>query len=131
MIFFLPQHNKTRQGPTKITFFYAIMWFSFSLTSFDVSNILNSPNLTQIPQITMSFAKVYSSVLSPFVDNFKNAKNEKARKVVLSDAAAAVEAHKNSQEDSGELPENLSKVCLIHSAFIFSGFNYFRLSLDI
>ena len=61
----------------------------------------------------MSFSKVYASVLLPFVKNYEEAKNDKGRKAVLSNAVDAVQKSKNLFEDKGDsLPKDLQAVCL-------------------
>lgn len=60
----------------------------------------------------MSFTQVYGNILAPFVENYKNAKNEKARKGVVETATNAVLNSKNLLEEKGlELPHDLKAVC--------------------
>jgi len=60
----------------------------------------------------MTFTDDYAEVLSPFVDNYKTAKNEKERKAVLRNAADAVSESRNLREDAAEdLPKDLQTVC--------------------
>jgi hypothetical protein len=58
----------------------------------------------------MSFIKVYSSVLSPFVAKFKEEKNEKGRNTVVNNAADAVKKSKDLLEDADGLPKDLQTV---------------------
>jgi hypothetical protein len=60
----------------------------------------------------MSFSKLYSNVLAPFVQEFKEAKNEKGRKTVLANAAVAVKDSKVLLEDADDLPKDLQTVCI-------------------
>ena len=60
----------------------------------------------------MTFSKLYSVVLSPFVQEFKDAKNEKGRKVVVSNAVKAVKASKVLLEDANDLPNDLNLVSI-------------------
>jgi hypothetical protein len=65
-------------------------------------------------QIAMAFSDEYGDILSGFVEDFKTAKNEKARKVVLRNAQAAVKESRNLREDVVEdLPKELETVCLV------------------
>jgi hypothetical protein len=60
----------------------------------------------------MTFTEDYAEVLSPFVENYKTAKNEKERKAVLRNAADAVSESRNLREDAAEdLPKDLQTVC--------------------
>ena len=60
----------------------------------------------------MSFTKKYRKILSPFLEGYKTAKNDKARKKVLKNAAQAVKNSRDLQEDKGaELPKELETVC--------------------
>lgn len=63
-----------------------------------------------ISQISMSFSKSYGGILSPFLEEYKEAKNEKARKEVLKNAAAAVSTSKAVLENAGDLPKDLQAV---------------------
>jgi hypothetical protein len=59
----------------------------------------------------MSFTQVYGNILLPFVENYKNAKNEKARKAVVETATTAVLNSKNLLEEKGlELPQDIKAV---------------------
>ena len=60
----------------------------------------------------MSFTAVYRTVLQPFVETYGQAKNEKGRKNVVDDAAAAVKKAKSLLEDAAELPQELHTVRL-------------------
>lgn len=60
----------------------------------------------------MSFSKVYSDLLLPFVENYKLAKNEKNRGQVVKNAADAVSSSSQLLEDQGvNLPKDLKSVC--------------------
>jgi hypothetical protein len=68
----------------------------------------------------MAFSDDYADVLSPFINEYKTAKNEKARKAVLRNAADAVSKSANlREEETVDLPKDLKTVCLF---FIFSPF---------
>jgi hypothetical protein len=55
----------------------------------------------------------YADILSPFVEQYKNAKNAKARKEVLKNSAAAVSQSRDLREDNvTELPKDLQTVRL-------------------
>lgn len=58
----------------------------------------------------MSFSKKYSAVLSAFVKEYKNAKNEKERRMVVTSATDAVEKSKALLEDADDLPKNIQTV---------------------
>lgn len=61
----------------------------------------------------MSFTEVYASILSPFVKKYEEAKNDKGRKAVVSNAVDAVLKSRNLFEDEGDsLPKDLPAVCL-------------------
>ena len=62
----------------------------------------------------MTFSNVYGSLLLPFIQNYKEAKNEKGRKVVVGKAADAVRKSRNLLEDKGaDLPKDLQMVCFL------------------
>jgi hypothetical protein len=67
----------------------------------------------------LSFSKIYSSVLTPFVENFKDAKNEKARKTVVDIAVDAVKKSKDLLEDVEDLPRDLQTVCVSFHSLCF------------
>lgn len=73
----------------------------------------------------MTFSKDYASTISPFVEQFKASKNEKARKAVLKNAAKAVSDSRRSLEDEGvNLPKDLEKVSpFSHSSFLLMFIN--------
>lgn len=59
-----------------------------------------------------SFTQVYRNILLPFVENYKVAKNEKARKGVVETATNAILNSRNLLEEKGlELPQDLKAVC--------------------
>jgi hypothetical protein len=59
----------------------------------------------------MTFSEDYAEVLSPFVENFKTAKNEKARKEVLLNARVALLESRNLREDAtDDVPKDLQTV---------------------
>lgn len=60
-----------------------------------------------------SFTEVYKTALSPFIQKYADAKNEKVRKVVISDAVAAIHETRENQEDKADLAKDLPKVCFI------------------
>lgn len=64
----------------------------------------------------MTFSDNYADVLLPFVEKYKTSENEKARKVVVRNAADAVRESRNLREDdSVDLPKDLQTVCLVLS----------------
>ena len=64
----------------------------------------------------MTFSDNYADVLLPFVEKYKMSENEKARKVVVRNAADAVRESRNLREDdSVDLPKDLQTVCLVLS----------------
>jgi hypothetical protein len=65
----------------------------------------------------MTFSKSYAAVLSQFINTYVDAKNEKARKAVVNQAAEAVRESKALLEDAENLPKGLQTVCLS----LFSG----------
>lgn len=70
-------------------------------------------------QTKMNFSNLYSSVLTPFVEIFKNAKNDKARKTVVNNAVDAVKKSKDLLEDAEDLPSDLKIVCLSFGSLCF------------
>jgi hypothetical protein len=59
----------------------------------------------------MSFGKVHGNVLSPFVQEFKTAKNKKEVKEVIKNAADALLKSRETLEDaSDDLPKDLQAV---------------------
>jgi hypothetical protein len=63
----------------------------------------------------MTFTEDYATVLQPFVDEYRIAKNENARKAVVQDAADAVSKSSDIREDGGdELPKDLKTVRCFH-----------------
>lgn len=59
----------------------------------------------------MNFSKAYGSILLPFVDEYKTAKNEKGRNGVVKNAVDAVTEGRNLLEDEGvDLPKDLKTV---------------------
>jgi hypothetical protein len=62
--------------------------------------------------MTMTFSKCYATILTPFVKDYQQAKNDKGRKVVLKNAADAVTENEGLLEEKGvALPKDLEKVC--------------------
>jgi hypothetical protein len=59
----------------------------------------------------MTFSKIYAAVLSQFINTYVDAKNEKARKAVVNQAAEAVRESKALLEDAENLPKGLQTVC--------------------
>jgi len=60
----------------------------------------------------MSFTQAYGNILLPFVQTYKDAKNEKARKGVVETAANTVLNSRNLLEEQGlDLPQDLKAVC--------------------
>lgn len=69
----------------------------------------------------MSFTDAYGSILLPFVENYKTAKNEKARKGVVDTAANTILNSRNLLEEQGsDLPQDLKAVCDILLIYFFS-----------
>jgi hypothetical protein len=76
----------------------------------------------------MNFSNLYNSVLTPFVQKFKDASNDKGRKRVVNDAADAVRKSKDLLEDAEDLPRDLKAVCLLFHSWCFLIYAYgFRL----
>lgn len=72
----------------------------------------------------MTFSEDYGGILLPFVEKYKAAKNEKARKAVLKTAADAVLKSRDLLEDDvTELPKDLPTV----RAY----FNYISMALHL
>lgn len=60
----------------------------------------------------MSFSQAYGNILLPFVQNYKDAKNEKARKGIVETATNTVLNSRNLLEEQGlDLPQDLKAVC--------------------
>ena len=70
----------------------------------------------------MSFTEVYGSILLPFVEKYKTATNDKARKGVVDTAANTILNSKNLLEEQGsDLPQDIKAVCITFLiAFSFS-----------
>lgn len=67
----------------------------------------------------MSLSKVYGDVLLPFVQKYKDARNEKERKAVMKNAAEAVVENRNLLENKGgNLPKDLPNVRIILSGSV-------------
>lgn len=70
----------------------------------------NAPS-NHTPFFKMNFSKAYGSILLPFVNEYKAAKNEKGRNAVVKNAVDAVTEGKNLLEDEGiDLPKDLKTV---------------------
>jgi hypothetical protein len=68
----------------------------------------------------MSFTQTYGSILLPFIQNYKDAKNKKAQKGVVETATNAILNHRNLLEEQGlDLPQNLKAVCPTTLLFSF------------
>jgi predicted lipid carrier protein YhbT len=68
----------------------------------------------------MSFTQTYGSILLLFIQNYKDAKNEKARKGVVETATNAILNCRNLLEEQGlDLPQNLKAVHLTTLRFSF------------
>ena len=74
----------------------------------------------------MSFSEVYGDILLPFVEKYKEAKNEKNRAQVVKNAADAVSSSSQLLENQGvDLPKDLKSVCicpfsiLLHCCWLF------------
>ena len=82
-------------------------------TCFDVSNL----------SIAMTFSKIYSNIILPFIKQYKAAKNDKGRNVVIANVAEAVKKSRETLEDKGiGLPKDLQIVCLFF--LILCSFNH-------
>jgi len=69
----------------------------------------------------MSFSDSYANVLSPFVENYKEANNERERKLVVQNAADAVsESHSLREGATDDLPKDLQRVYLYLYSLCFS-----------
>ena len=55
----------------------------------------------------MSLSKTFCNLLSPFVESYKEAKNQKERKPIIKNAADAVLDNRDMMEELGELPSDL------------------------
>jgi hypothetical protein len=60
----------------------------------------------------MSLIATYSDIISPFIQTYREAKNEKGRKKVIVDAVDTVKKSKIILEDGKVLPENLHTVSI-------------------
>jgi hypothetical protein len=59
----------------------------------------------------MSFTQAYGSILLSFIQNYKDAKNEKAQKGVMKTATNAILNHRNLLEEQGlDLLQNLKAI---------------------
>jgi hypothetical protein len=86
---------------------------SFHITTNTPSNLISS-------LISMAFADIYSNILEPFIQSYKEAKNQKTRAVVIQNAADAVTKSRDLLEDTAvALPKDLKTVCPY--SFCFSG----------
>jgi hypothetical protein len=72
------------------------------------------------PQIPMAFTDDYADILSPFIEQYQTAKNDKERKALAQNAAEAVRKSRDLGEDTTvNLPKDLEKVCLSFVFFLF------------
>ena len=70
--------------------------------------------------MTMAFDEDICEILSPFVENYKEAGNEVKRKGVVKNATEAVKKSREFLEDHDDsLPKNLPLVCFFHSSIGF------------
>jgi hypothetical protein len=61
----------------------------------------------------MTFSKIYGNIILPFIKQYKDAKNDKSRNVVIANAADAVKKSRETLEDNSvDLPKDLQHVCL-------------------
>jgi hypothetical protein len=68
----------------------------------------------------MSFTQAYGSILLPFIQNYKDAENEKARKGVVETATNAILNRRNLLEEQGlDFLQNLKAFCPITLLFFF------------
>lgn len=68
----------------------------------------------------MSFSKVYGSLLLPFIENYKEAENQKGRSAVVKNAVDAVSNAKDLlEEQGGNLPKDLRTVCVSFLMILF------------
>lgn len=58
----------------------------------------------------MPFIKLYSSVIAPFVEKYKEAMNDKGRKTVVNDTVDVIKNTKNLLEEGDKLPKDLQTV---------------------
>jgi hypothetical protein len=65
----------------------------------------------------MAISEVFGEVLFPFVESYKDAKNEKNRALVVKNAADAVLKSSHLLEEGLGLPKDLKTVRLFHSLF--------------
>jgi hypothetical protein len=61
----------------------------------------------------MSFSKLYATVLASFVQQFKDAKNEKGRKTAVANAVKAVKESNILLEGKDDLPKDLPTVWIL------------------
>jgi hypothetical protein len=67
----------------------------------------------------MAFSDVYSNILTPFVESYKAATNQKMRAIVIQNAADAVKKSSHLLKDSGvALPKDLKAVCAFSLCFL-------------
>ena len=80
----------------------------------------------------MGFSEDFGDILSPFVEKYKVAKNEKGRKALVKTAADAVLKSKEQLEDKEvELPKDLPLVRRLFLSFsLMFDIHSFRQSLD-
>jgi hypothetical protein len=71
----------------------------------------------------MSFAEVYSDLLLPFVESYKEANNEKNRTLVVKNAADAVLNSRNLLEEGVDLPKDLKTVRLYSFRILLHGYS--------
>jgi hypothetical protein len=68
----------------------------------------------------MSFTQAYGSILLPFIQNYKDAKNEKEQKGMVEIATNAILNHRNLLEKQGlDLPQKFKGLLSHYSALFF------------
>jgi hypothetical protein len=78
-----------------------------------------APSYLIFSLISMAISEVFGEVLFPFVESYKDAKNEKNRALVVKNAADAVLKSSHLLEEQGVgLPKDLKTVRLFHSLFL-------------
>jgi hypothetical protein len=94
-------------------------WVVYPIWVINFSFVINLETLCYIPS-KMSFTQAYGSILLPFIQNYKDAKNEKAWNGVVETATNAILNHRNLLEEQGlDLPQNLKAVCPTTLLFSF------------
>lgn len=70
----------------------------------------------------MSLSKTFCNLLSPFVESYKEAKNQKELKSIIKNAVDAVLDNRDMMEEPGELPSDLPTVSSLIGSCVYRNY---------